>query len=137
MSDVFIGGGTPSLFSPEAIDRLLAGVRARLPLAPDAEVTMEANPGTVRARRFAGYARRRRHRLSIGVQSFDAALLARPSAACTTRAQARAAAETRRALRQLQPRPDVRAARPDARTRCAPTSSRRSRSRRRTCRATT
>src|SRR6186713_2425486 len=52
---IFLGGGTPSLFSPEAIDRLLAAVRARLPLAPDAEVTMEANPGTFERRRFEGY----------------------------------------------------------------------------------
>ncbi len=73
---VFIGGGTPSLFSPEAIDRLLAGVRARLRLAPDAEITMEANPGTFERARFAGYRAAGVTRLSIGVQSFDAAKLA-------------------------------------------------------------
>ncbi|MCZ7558932.1 MAG: radical SAM family heme chaperone HemW [Burkholderiaceae bacterium] len=71
VSTVFIGGGTPSLFSPDAIDRLLATIRARLRLAPDAEVTMEANPGTFEAQRFAAYAQAGVTRLSIGVQSFD------------------------------------------------------------------
>ncbi|MFA7667380.1 MAG: radical SAM family heme chaperone HemW, partial [Burkholderiaceae bacterium] len=68
---VFIGGGTPSLFSPEAIDRLLAAVRARVRLAPGAEVTLEANPGTFEAARFRGYAQAGVTRLSIGVQSFS------------------------------------------------------------------
>src|SRR5438046_7971656 len=44
LTSIFIGGGTPSLFSPDAVDRLLSGVRARLPLEPDAEITLEANP---------------------------------------------------------------------------------------------
>src|SRR5512143_91039 len=52
---VFIGGGTPSLFSATTIDRLLAGIRARLPVQPDAEVTLEANPGTFERAKFAGY----------------------------------------------------------------------------------
>jgi len=69
---VFIGGGTPSLFSAAAIDRLLSGVRARLPLAPDAEITMEANPGSSEAERFAGYREAGVNRLSIGAQSFNA-----------------------------------------------------------------
>src|SRR5690606_21646326 len=68
---VFIGGGTPSLFSPEAIDRLLAMLRARLALVPGAEVTMEANPGTFEAERFRAYAQAGVTRLSIGVQSFS------------------------------------------------------------------
>jgi oxygen-independent coproporphyrinogen-3 oxidase len=68
---IFIGGGTPSLFSPQAIDQLLAGVRARVKLAPDAEVTLEANPGTFEAGRFKGYRAAGVNRLSIGVQSFD------------------------------------------------------------------
>lgn len=68
---VFLGGGTPSLFSPEAIDRLLSGVRARVTLAPDCEVTLEANPGTTDQARFEGYRRAGINRLSIGVQSFD------------------------------------------------------------------
>lgn len=72
---VFIGGGTPSLFSVGAIDRLLSDVRARLPLEPDAEVTLEANPGTAEAERFRGYRDAGVNRLSIGVQSFDDALL--------------------------------------------------------------
>jgi oxygen-independent coproporphyrinogen-3 oxidase len=68
---VFIGGGTPSLLSPESVDALLAAVRARLTLLPDAEVTMEANPGTVEAGRFAGYRSAGVNRLSLGVQSFN------------------------------------------------------------------
>jgi oxygen-independent coproporphyrinogen-3 oxidase len=72
---VFIGGGTPSLFSPEAIDELLAGVRARLPVEPGAEVTLEANPGTVEAGRFRGFRDAGVNRISLGVQSFDDAML--------------------------------------------------------------
>ena len=68
---VFIGGGTPSLFSPDAIDRLLADVRARLPLVADAEITLEANPGTFERDRFAAFAQAGVNRLSLGVQSFD------------------------------------------------------------------
>jgi oxygen-independent coproporphyrinogen-3 oxidase len=72
---IFLGGGTPSLFSPEAIERLLAGVRARVPLIPEAEVTLEANPGTVETERFRGYRAAGVNRLSIGIQSFDPELL--------------------------------------------------------------
>ncbi len=68
---VFIGGGTPSLFEPELIDRLIAGVRARLPLAPACEITLEANPGTFERERFAAFRAAGVTRLSIGVQSFD------------------------------------------------------------------
>jgi oxygen-independent coproporphyrinogen-3 oxidase len=75
VTSLFIGGGTPSLFSVGAIDRLLSDVRARLPLEPDAEVTLEANPGTAEAERFRGYRDAGVNRLSIGVQSFDDALL--------------------------------------------------------------
>src|SRR6185436_7933995 len=77
LTSVFIGGGTPSLFSPETIDALLAGVRARLPLDPGAEVTLEANPGTVEAGRFRGFRAAGVNRISVGVQSFDDAMLAR------------------------------------------------------------
>ena len=69
---IFIGGGTPSLFSAEAIDRLLSALRARLPVLPDAEVTLEANPGTFERDRFAGYFAAGVNRLSLGIQSFDA-----------------------------------------------------------------
>src|SRR5262245_56460122 len=72
---VFIGGGTPSLFSPESIDALLSGVRARLPLEPHAEITLEANPGTVEAARFRGFREAGVNRISIGVQSFDQRML--------------------------------------------------------------
>jgi len=72
---VFIGGGTPSLFSPDAIDRLLADVRARLPLEPDAEITLEANPGTFEKDRFRAFRQAGVTRLSVGVQSFDDAHL--------------------------------------------------------------
>ena len=68
---VFFGGGTPSLFSAAAIDRLLAGIRARVPLLPDAEITLEANPGTFERQKFAGYFAAGVNRLSLGVQSFD------------------------------------------------------------------
>ena len=72
---VFFGGGTPSLFSAAAIARFLEGARARLALAADAEVTLEANPGTVERGRFAEYRAAGVTRLSIGVQSFDPAAL--------------------------------------------------------------
>ena len=68
---IFLGGGTPSLFSPEAIERLLAGIRARVVLLPEAEVTLEANPGTVETDRFRGYRAAGVNRLSIGIQSFQ------------------------------------------------------------------
>ena len=68
---VFIGGGTPSLLSVRALDALLSGVRARLPLAPDAEITLEANPGTVEAEKFAGFRDAGINRLSLGIQSFN------------------------------------------------------------------
>ena len=74
---IFIGGGTPSLLSSEAMQNLLDGVRARLPLDADAEITMEANPGTVEADRFSAYQRAGVNRISIGVQSFDALKLER------------------------------------------------------------
>ena len=74
---IFIGGGTPSLLSSEAMQKLLDGVRARLPLDAHAEITMEANPGTVEADRFSGYQRAGVNRISIGVQSFDAQKLER------------------------------------------------------------
>ncbi len=67
---VFIGGGTPSLFEPEQIDRLIAGARARLPLEPMCEITLEANPGTLERERFAAFRAAGVTRLSVGVQSF-------------------------------------------------------------------
>ncbi len=73
---VFMGGGTPSLFSAAAIDRLLCGIRARLPLRADAEITMEANPGSVEQARFAAYRKSGVNRLSLGIQSFDDSHLA-------------------------------------------------------------
>ncbi len=69
---VFLGGGTPSLFSAESIDRLMSGVRARVALAPEAEITMEANPGAVEYDRFEAYRAAGINRISLGVQSFDA-----------------------------------------------------------------
>ncbi|NYT57819.1 oxygen-independent coproporphyrinogen III oxidase-like protein [Alcaligenaceae bacterium] len=68
---VFIGGGTPSLLSGQAIDQMLAMIRACLNLLPDAEITMEANPGTVEAGRFAEYAASGVNRISLGIQSFN------------------------------------------------------------------
>jgi oxygen-independent coproporphyrinogen-3 oxidase len=72
---VFIGGGTPSLFPAEQIDALLAAVRARVPVEPGAEITLEANPGTAEAARFRGYRDAGVNRLSLGVQSFNDAML--------------------------------------------------------------
>jgi putative oxygen-independent coproporphyrinogen III oxidase len=72
---VFIGGGTPSLFSPAGIDRLLAAIRARLPLEPGCEITLEANPGTFERERFKAFRAAGVTRLSIGVQSFDDGML--------------------------------------------------------------
>jgi putative oxygen-independent coproporphyrinogen III oxidase len=68
---IFFGGGTPSLMSAAAIDEILSAVRARVPLASDAEITLEANPGTFEAEKFAGYRAAGVNRLSIGIQSFD------------------------------------------------------------------
>ena len=107
---VFIGGGTPSLLSAAAIDRLLAGIRARVPLAPDAEITLEANPGTFEREKFAGFRAAGVNRLSLGIQSFDPkhlVALGRVHDAREARARGRGGA---RDLRQRQLRPDVRAA---------------------------
>ena len=75
VNSIFIGGGTPSLFSPQAIDKLIADIRARLPLEPGCEITLEANPGTFERERFKAFAQAGVTRLSIGVQSFDDAAL--------------------------------------------------------------
>jgi oxygen-independent coproporphyrinogen-3 oxidase len=72
---IFLGGGTPSLFSPEAIDRLVSGLRARLRLAGDCEITLEANPGTFEKDRFRAFRQAGVTRLSVGVQSFNDAHL--------------------------------------------------------------
>jgi putative oxygen-independent coproporphyrinogen III oxidase len=71
VGSVFIGGGTPSLFTAAAIDCILAAIRARVPVAPDAEVTLEANPGTFERLKFAGFRAAGVNRLSLGVQSFN------------------------------------------------------------------
>jgi oxygen-independent coproporphyrinogen-3 oxidase len=68
---IFIGGGTPSLFSPQSIDRLLGDIRARLKLEPDCEITLEANPGTFEKDRFRAFRSAGVTRLSVGVQSFN------------------------------------------------------------------
>ena len=72
---VFFGGGTPSLLSAHALDELLSAIRARLPLAPDAEITLEANPGTFETQKFTDFRAAGVNRLSIGIQSFDPAHL--------------------------------------------------------------
>ena len=77
LESIFIGGGTPSLFSPEAIDQLLSGLRALLPWRPDLEVTLEANPGTAERGFFRGYREAGVNRLSLGIQSFEPTLLQR------------------------------------------------------------
>lgn len=92
VESVFIGGGTPSLMSPAGIDRLLSDVRARLPLVPGAEITMEANPGTVERGQLREFRAAGVNRLSLGVQSLDDALLERIGRIHCA-AEARAAAE--------------------------------------------
>ncbi len=72
---IFIGGGTPSLLSPEGMDRLLSAIRARVNLEPDCEITMEANPGSVEAEKFAAFAKSGINRISLGIQSFQDAQL--------------------------------------------------------------
>jgi len=71
VTSVFFGGGTPSLFSAAAIEALVSAFRARLPLAADCEITLEANPGTFEAEKFRGYRAAGVNRLSIGIQSFN------------------------------------------------------------------
>jgi oxygen-independent coproporphyrinogen-3 oxidase len=76
VASVFLGGGTPSLFSPAAIGRVLERLAALLPLAPDVEVTLEANPATIERGRFAAYRVAGINRVSLGAQTFDPAALA-------------------------------------------------------------
>ncbi|EGA69286.1 HemN family oxidoreductase [Vibrio sinaloensis DSM 21326] len=71
LHSIFIGGGTPSLISAQGIADLLSGIEARLPFKPGIEITMEANPGTIEAERFAGYQKAGVTRISVGVQSFE------------------------------------------------------------------
>ncbi len=73
---IFIGGGTPSLLSAAGVDRLLSDIRARVPLEPTAEITLEANPSTFEAEKFSQFRASGINRLSVGVQSFDDAKLA-------------------------------------------------------------
>jgi len=94
---VFLGGGTPSLFPPEDIAQLIAGIEQRFELAPNAEITMEANPGTVECGDPAGYRAAGINRLSIGAQSFDAGMLQRLGRIHTVDDIARAAKEARAA----------------------------------------
>ncbi len=75
ISSIFFGGGTPSLLSGEGLDTLLTAIRTRLPVLPDAEITLEANPGTVEAGKFAAFRAAGVNRLSLGIQSFNAAHL--------------------------------------------------------------
>jgi oxygen-independent coproporphyrinogen-3 oxidase len=91
---VFLGGGTPSLFAPESLAKLLTGIRARTPVAPDAEITMEANPGTIERGRFAGYREAGINRVSLGAQSFAPVQLQRLG-------RIHAADDTRRAVAEL------------------------------------
>ena len=75
LSSIFFGGGTPSLFSANALGRLLRGVEQRIPFASDIEITLEANPGTFEQEKFKAYRQTGINRLSIGVQSFQPAKL--------------------------------------------------------------
>jgi putative oxygen-independent coproporphyrinogen III oxidase len=75
IDSVFFGGGTPSLFSPSDFARLISALKARIAFADDAEITLEANPGTIERGRFQGYAEAGINRVSLGAQSFDAVAL--------------------------------------------------------------
>ncbi|HYM35569.1 MAG TPA: radical SAM protein, partial [Steroidobacteraceae bacterium] len=72
VQSIFFGGATPSLFAPESIKRFLDGVHGRVPIAKNAEITLEANPGTIEHGRFAGYRDAGVNRVSLGAQSFGA-----------------------------------------------------------------
>lgn len=96
LTSIFIGGGTPSLFSAAAIEQLLQGVAERVALADDIEITLEANPGSAEQARFAGYRQAGVNRLSIGIQSFSDTYLQRLGRVHNG-ANARAAAEAARA----------------------------------------
>jgi putative oxygen-independent coproporphyrinogen III oxidase len=93
---LFIGGGTPSLFSASAISQLLLGIAALVPLAPTLEATMEANPGSAEADKFRAFREAGINRLSLGIQSFDDAQL-QALGRVHTRDQALAAIEFARA----------------------------------------
>ena len=71
LTSIFIGGGTPSLLSPQSYEKLFSGIRALIPFQSDIEITMEANPGTAEAEKFAGFVEAGVNRISIGVQSFN------------------------------------------------------------------
>jgi hypothetical protein len=110
VGSIFIGGGTPSLMRAATVEALLAAIRMRVPLHPGAEVTLEANPGTAEAEKFAAFRAAGVNRLSVGVQSFDDAKLA-------ALGRIHGGAEARRAidmaltsLRAREHRPDVCAA---------------------------
>jgi oxygen-independent coproporphyrinogen-3 oxidase len=75
LESIFIGGGTPSLFSADSIDELLCGIRALMPFRPNLEVTLEANPGTFEQDKFRGFREAGINRLSVGIQSFNPAHL--------------------------------------------------------------
>ena len=95
LHSVFFGGGTPSLFAPDAIARILDGVTARITLPQNIEITLETNPGTVEHGRFEDYARAGVNRISFGVQSFDDDKLRRLG-------RIHSAAEAERAIRDAQ-----------------------------------
>ncbi len=111
---IFFGGGTPSLLSGEALDQLLTAIRTRIIVQPDAEITLEANPGTVEAERFAAYREAGVNRLSLGIQSFNPQHLKALGRIHNGDEARRAIEIAARALRQFQPRPDVRPAAADA-----------------------
>jgi putative oxygen-independent coproporphyrinogen III oxidase len=93
---VFIGGGTPSLMTGEQVDSLLCDIRALLPLAPDCEITLEANPGTMEAQRFRDFRQAGVNRLSLGIQSFDDDKLSRLGRIHDARQALRAAEQAKR-----------------------------------------
>ena len=119
VTSIFLGGGTPSLMQPQTVGAILDAIGKHWRVAPDVEVTLEANPTSVEATRFRGYRAAGVNRVSLGVQALDDASL---KALGTTAQRARGARCGRDRAHRVRPlfvRPDLRPPRPDAR-RCGP-----------------
>ena len=115
VSTIFFGGGTPSLMQPQSVQAILDAIGKHWTIAPDAEVTLEANPTSVEATRFRGYRAAGVNRVSLGVQALDDASLKELGRLHTAQEALDAVAVARANLRALFVRSDLCAAAPDAR----------------------
>ncbi len=120
VTSIFLGGGTPSLMKPQTVGAILDAIGKHWRVAPDVEVTLEANPTSVEATRFAGYRSAGVNRVSLGVQALDDASLKALGRLHTAREALDAVAIARKIFAALFVRPDLRPPRPDAQT-CGPT----------------